>query len=52
MMIFGVNYDYVMLYDIFESNHSDLDVIWLGLNEVFMVMRDLSVFMNQCGHLD
>jgi len=26
MVTFGVNYGYVMLYDLFESNYSSLDV--------------------------
>ena len=45
---FCVNYAYVMLQDL-ESNYSSLDVFLdeldQGLNYVFMVVHDLSVFV-------
>jgi len=49
-VIFGVNYDYVMLYELFESNWNGSDVYLdefdLGLNYVFIIKHDLSVIMS------
>ena len=49
-MIFGVDYGYVILYELFESNWNGLDVYLdkfdLSLNYIFMIKPDLSVVMS------